>query len=153
MRAPWLFLAAGLALLPGCSRIVLLHDPLTAQEHNDLGVAYESTGRLELAEREYKKSLRRDRGFALAWVNLGNVAAARGRMRDAERCYRKALRWRPDDADALNNLAVTLARQGRELEEAEGLALRALELGGGSVGRDSLYGATLAEVRKIRRDR
>jgi Flp pilus assembly protein TadD len=150
-----LWAAGGALLLCGCARIVVLHDPLTAAEHNDLGVAYEAAGRPGLAERAYRRALGKDRRHARAWVNLGNVQASRGRLRAAERCFRSALRWSPDDGDALNNLAWSLARRGRRLAEAEALARRALELAerGAAPGRDSLYRATLAEVRRARRER
>ena len=138
-------LIAALALA-GCGRIVVLHDALSATEHNDLGVAYERAGKPALAAREYRKALRRDSRLAIARVNLGNLAAAAGRWDDAEREYRKALRVRPDDADALNNLAAALVRRGRRLDEAEALARRAIAIG----GRDSLYRATLEEVRRAR---
>ena len=141
----WLLLAAMLAL-PGCGHLVVLHDPLSAAEHNDLGVAYERAGKGELAAREYRKAVRLDRRFAVAHVNLGNLAAADGRWSEAERRYRAALRARPDDADALNNLATALLRRRRRLAEAEALAARAVALG----GRDSLYRVTLAEVRDAR---
>ena len=142
----WALLLAAVALA-GCGHLVVLHDPLTAAEHNDLGVAYERSGQNELAGREYRKALRRDRHFAVARVNLGNLAAASGRWGEAERCYRAALSERPDDGDAMNNLASALLKRGRHLDEAEALASRAVALG----GRDSLYRATLAEVRAARR--
>jgi tetratricopeptide (TPR) repeat protein len=135
------------ALLGGCSRIVVLHDPLTAPEHNDLGVAYEAQGRLDLAAREYRRALKRDPRFGRARLNLGNVEAAAGRWSRAEREYRRALRDLPGDPDPPNNLAVALLRRGRALAEAESLATRAVAL---AVGRDSLYRATLAEVRAAR---
>jgi Flp pilus assembly protein TadD len=141
-----LALAASLA---GCSHIVVLHDPLTAEERCDLGLAYEREGRLDLAAREYRKALGRDAGLVRARVNLGNVRAAQGRFRDAERCYRRALRDAREDGDALNNLAAVLVRQRRRLDEAERLARRAVERG----GRDSLYRATLEEVRAARAER
>ncbi|HKQ56889.1 MAG TPA: tetratricopeptide repeat protein, partial [Candidatus Eisenbacteria bacterium] len=75
----------------GCSHIVVLHDPLTAPEHNDLGVAYESEGRLDLAAREYRRALKLDPDFGRARLNLGNIEAARGRWPRAEREYRRAL--------------------------------------------------------------
>ena len=144
-RALWFVLLA--ATLAGCSHIVVLNDPLTAAEHNDLGVAYESAGKPGLAMRQYRAALRLDPRFVRARVNLGNLEAAAGRWRRAEDCYRRALRAVPDDADALNNRAVALVRQRRGLAEAESLAIRALEVG---AGRDSLYRATLAEVRAAR---
>jgi tetratricopeptide (TPR) repeat protein len=135
------------ALLAGCSRIVILHDPLTAAEHNDLGVAYEAAGKHDLAHREYRKALKLDAGFVRARVNLGNLESAAGRWKRAEDCYRRALRDASGDADALNNLAVALVRQQKSLVEAESLATRAVAAGG---GRDSIYRATLAEVRAAR---
>ena len=144
-----LFLAlASVVALAGCSHFVVLHDPLTAREHNDLGVAYESTGQLDLAAGEYRHALGLDSHQARARVNLGNTEAARGRWRNAERCYRRALADSSTDADAMNNLAVALLRQERHLEEARSLAERAVAAGG---ERDSVYRATLAEVRAVRR--
>ena len=129
--------------LAGCAHLVVLHDPLTASEHNDLGVAYESRGQLDLAGREYGKALRLDPHQARARVNLGNIEAAIGRWGSAEKSYRRALGDSSTDYDAMNNLAVALLRQGRRLEEARALAQRAVAAGG---KRDSVYRATLAEV-------
>src|SRR2546425_13224007 len=94
-------LFAALTLLAGCSHIVVLHDPLTAAEHNDLGVAYEARGETELARREYARAVRRDPRLPQAWINLGNAAAGGGRWGEAGRCYRRALAVDPDRADAL----------------------------------------------------
>jgi Flp pilus assembly protein TadD len=139
-----LFAAGVVALaLSGCSHLVVLRDPLTAGEHNDLGVVYESSGQPELAAREYRRSLRLDPAAPRTWVNLGNAEAAAGRWRAAERCYRRALRDAPDDPDAMNNLAVALVRQDRHRDEARALAERAVAAGG---ERDSLYRATLDEA-------
>jgi Flp pilus assembly protein TadD len=144
-----LLAALGLALaLTGCSHFVVLHDPLTAAEHTDLGVAYEAAGDDALARREYRRALRLEPDHGLARFNLGNLEAKRARWSRAEPLYRRALRERPDDPDVMNNLAVVLVRRGRSLEEAEGLARRAVSLGG---ARDSVYRSTLAEVRLARR--
>ena len=129
--------------LAGCAHLVVLHDPLTAVEHNDLGVAYEAGGQPGLAAREYHRSLRLDAHQGRARVNLGNVDAARGRWRAAEKSYRRALRDSVTDADAMNNLAIALSRQGRRPDEARAWAERAVTTGG---ERDSLYRATLDEV-------
>lgn len=134
--------------LMSCSHIVVLHDPLTASEHNDLGVAYESRGQLDLAAKEYRKALRLDPGQSRTRVNLGNILAANGQWSDAEKCYRRALRDSTTNYDAMNNLAIALLRQGQRRDEARALAERAVAAGG---GRDSLYRATLAEVNSARR--
>ena len=137
-------IACALVSFAGCSHLVVLHDPLTATEHNDLGVVYESTGRLDLAGKEYRKALKLDSKFSRARVNLGNIEAARGRWPKAESLYRRALRDSTTDYDAMNNLAIALLRQRRNLEEARTLAERAVGAGG---DRDSLYRSTLEEVK------
>ena len=150
MRASGIGAAAVFALslaASGCSHLVVLHDPLTAAEHNDLGVAYERSGQITLARREYHRALRRDPALVRARINLGNLAAARGDWPHAEHEYRRALAYAPAEPDALNNLAWTLLRRGRRLDEAERLATRAVEAGG---VRDSIYRTTLAEVRAAR---
>ena len=147
-RGGWLALAALAAtLVGGCGHLVILRDPLSAAEHNDLGVAYERKGEHDLAAREYQKALRIDSDFARARVNLGNVAAHRARWSEAERCYRRALPHLPEDPDVRNNLAIALLQQNRHLDEAERLALEAVARAG---AQDSLYQATLADVRAAR---
>jgi Flp pilus assembly protein TadD len=135
---------AGVPALASCSHFVVLHDPLTASEHNDLGVAYESSGQLDLAAKEYHTALRLDPRQSRARVNLGNIEAASGHWASAEKCYRRALMDSTTDYDAMNNLAVALLRQGRRLDEARALAEHAVAEGG---DRDSIYRATLAEVK------
>lgn len=138
-----LSMAAAAVWLAGCSHFVVLHDPLTATEHGDLGVAYESKGELDLAAREYRRALSRAPRDSRTRVNLGNVEAARGRWSRAERCFRRALADSTTNYDAMNNLAVSLIRQGRSRAEARALAERAVRAG---VGRDSVYRSTLAEI-------
>jgi Flp pilus assembly protein TadD len=135
-------LALAALAVAGCGHIVMLHDPLSANEHNDLGVAYETRGERDLAANEYERALKIDSHHARARVNLGNVEAARGRWKDAERCFRRALRDSSTDSDAMNNLAVALMRQGRR-DEARGFAEAAIRAGG---ARDSIYRATLEEI-------
>jgi Flp pilus assembly protein TadD len=132
----------------GCAHLVMLHDPLTASEHNDLGVAYESGGKLDLAAKEYRKALRLDSDLSLARVNLGNIEAANERWGRAERQYRRALRDSTTYYDAMNNLAFVLLKQGRHLDEALALAERAVAAG---TERDSVYRATLEEVKSAGR--
>jgi len=125
----------------------VLHDPLTAVEHGDLGVAYETRGRPDLAEKQYRRALRLDPRQSRTRVNLGNVQAARGDWRGAERSFRRALRDSATNADAMNNLAVALLRRGGGDGEARELAERALAIGG---ARAPIYRATLAEIDSTR---
>ena len=139
-------LVTGAALavtLLGCSHLVVLHDPLSATEHNDLGVAYERSGKFDLAATQYRRSLRLDDRQARTWVNLGNAEAAGGRWPAAQKSYRRALREAPGDADAMNNLAVALLHTGGSRDEARKLAGLAVAAGG---ERDSIYRATLEEA-------
>jgi len=137
--------AAVLALTAagGCAHLVVLHDALTADEHNDLGVVYQSHGQPELAAKQFKRSLRLAPRSSRARVNLGGVQAAMGNWRGAERSFRRALRDSATDADAMNDLAVALLHRRHRLDEARALAERAVASGG---ERDSVYRATLAEV-------
>lgn len=151
MRARAVLAAAALsAALSGCAHLVVLHDPLTAVEHGDLGVAYEAAGKPRLAEKAYRRALKLDPRQSRTRVNLGNVQAARGDWRGAERSFRRALRDSASNADAMNNLAVALLRLGRDLAESRALAGRALAIGGGNA---PLYRATIAEIDSTERAR
>ncbi|HQP31154.1 MAG TPA: tetratricopeptide repeat protein [Deltaproteobacteria bacterium] len=117
-------------LLPsGCGlpRVVVLNDPLTAAEHNDLGYAYERQGLFDLAAREYTKAAEADKNWAIPRFNLGNLAYQRGDLKGAERHFRAALRCDAHNTDVMNNLATVLADQGRGPEAADMIA-RALAI-------------------------
>lgn len=110
-----------LLLAAGCSRIpkiIVLEDPLTAAEHVDLGVAYEREGKLDLAQREYEKSLRKEKNLFQARVNLGNLSLARKDYGKAREEYLRALESRPGDAEATNNLAWAAIFSGDGIDEA-----------------------------------
>jgi Tfp pilus assembly protein PilF len=110
-----------LLLAGGCSRIpkiIVLEDPLTAEEHVDLGVAYERKGELDLALREYEKALRKDGKFYRARVNLGNIFLAKKEYGKAREEYLQALELRPGDAEATNNLSWAAIFSGEGIEEA-----------------------------------
>ena len=147
MRARFLHvvaLASAVVACAGCSHLVILHDPLSPAEHNDLGIAYETHGQLDLAKHEYRRAVRIDRHYATAWLNLGNLDARGDRWKQATKHYRRALRFSSADPDVLNNLAVALTRmRPARRDEAERLARRAVAIGG---TRDSVYRATLDDV-------
>ena len=108
-------------LLAGCGRvprIIVLEDPLSADEHVTLGVAYERKGELGPAAREYERALKKDGKSFRARVNLGNVRLAEKMYGDARAEYLKALALRPADAEATNNLAWAAILSGNGREEA-----------------------------------
>lgn len=102
-----------------------LTGPLTAAEHNDLGVYYEKTvGDLPLAEAQYQQATSQQPANAYYQLNLGNALRDQGKLREAEAVFARA----PANADALNNRADVLATLGERLDEAAALCLRACEL-------------------------
>ncbi len=105
-------------LLSSCTSpsIILLKDPLKDKEHIDLGYIYERQGKLELAEKEYKKAIGKNKKLWQAYFNLGNVYAKMWEFEKAEEAYRKALCLNKNDPDILNNLAYVLYKQGRKDE-------------------------------------
>ncbi|OGP32995.1 MAG: hypothetical protein A2X88_06180 [Deltaproteobacteria bacterium GWC2_65_14] len=121
--APLFFLGWVLAALifTGCGRvprIIVLSDPLSAEEHLDLGVVYERKGELDLAAREYERALRKDKKLVQARINLGNVRMERKEYREAGEEYRKALSLHPGHPGASNNLAWAAILSGTGLEDA-----------------------------------
>jgi Tfp pilus assembly protein PilF len=110
-----LIVAAGCSRVP---RIIVLEDPLTADEHVELGVAYERKGDLGLARREYEAALRKDGKSFQARVNLGNVYLAGKDHGKAREEYLRALELRPGDAEATNNLAWAAVFSGEGIDEA-----------------------------------
>src|ERR1700752_4347019 len=94
--------------LSGCSfipKLVYIRDPLTAEEHNNLGVAYEKEGRYDLALREYKRAVDKDKNLIVPLVNMGNVYFKQKKYKEAEKYYLKALEKDEKNIEAANNLA------------------------------------------------
>lgn len=116
-------------LLGGCSlpRLIILNDPLDARQHNDLGVAYQQRGELDLALREYERAGELDSNWAQPLINRGNVLAVSEDWSGAQKSYRQALRRAPGNAEAMNNLAWVLLQAG-DLPQALNWAGQALQL-------------------------
>lgn len=146
-----LFVAAVLAMfclgLAACAlpRITVLGDPLTAEEHLQLGLAYEQDGELDLAEREYEEAAGE---LPEARYYLGNLAFAREDWDEAERQYEKAVRGLPEDPRPRNNLAWLLYTRGRNLDRAEELARQAVTLA--TAAERAEYADTLKKIRQAR---
>lgn len=105
-------------LLCSCSmpQVVIMEDPLSASEHNDLGVIYERKGNPDLAEQEYLKAAGKEKSWPVPLFNLGNLSYAKGDLARAENCYRRCLALDEADADAMNNLANVLYDLGKSGE-------------------------------------
>jgi len=103
--------------------------PLTADGHNDLGVAFEKAGAWDRARDAYGRAASADPSKALYRFNSGNVLARLGQKSEAEQAYREAIRLTPDFADAHNNLACLLLDLPRP-EDARREAEAAVAIGG-----------------------
>lgn len=106
-------------------KIIVLNDPLSPEEHINLGLTYEKKGETEGAIEEYKKAAK---DLPIAYLYLGNIYYKKGEYSLAEGYYRKVIRKKPDVADAYNNLAWMFYRSGTNLKEAEALSQKALDL-------------------------
>ena len=135
-----LFLALSSCSLP---RITILKDPLTPEEHVNLGVSYEKRGELDAALKEYQAAAR---SMPLAYLYVGNVYFQKKSYSDAEKAYRKAID-KTNSAEARNNLAWLYYTTGSNLDEAEALARKAVEL----VPDSEEFRDTLAKIEESRR--
>jgi len=125
----WVVILGSIASLSGCSlpRVVVPHDPLTAEEHVTLGEAYRLKGLREAAEREFQAALNRHPEHVPALVGLGNLSFDSDASQTAEEYYRRALAQDPNHPHANNNLAMVYLSRGERFSEAEQLARKALQ--------------------------
>lgn len=149
IRAFLIFILCFFPIL-SCSmpRIIILDDPLSPEEHINLGVTYERKGEFEAAIKEYKAASRKN---PLAYLYMGNVYFEMKDYERAEEYYKRAIEEDPQNPDAHNNLAWLYYTTGKNLEEAERLAIKAIEL---NPSRSSIYEDTLQKIREqIRKSR
>jgi tetratricopeptide (TPR) repeat protein len=128
----------------GCSfpRIVVLEDPLTPDEHLNLGVAYEKQREYDNALKEYTLAAK---DLPVAYLFMGNIHFQRGKLDEAERLYKRSIEEDPTTADAYNNLAWLYYVKGVNLDEAEAFALRAIRLNSSKI---HIYQDTLEKIRE-----
>lgn len=135
-------LTLGSCALP---RIGILHDPLTPEEHVNLGVSYEKRGELDAALKEYKAAAKK---MPLAYLYTGNVYFRQKRFEDAKDAYGKAIK-KTESPEAYNNLAWLYYTTGDDMAEAERLAAKAVELSPDS----ATFRDTLQKIRERREGR
>jgi len=133
-------------LFVACSlpRIIILDDPLSPEEHINLGVAYEKKGEIDNALKEYKLASKK---LPLAYLYIGNIYFQKNDFDEAESAYRKAIKKDSQNADAHNNLAWLYYTKKENLTEAEELALKAIEL---NPSKKELYQDTLDKIRGVK---
>lgn len=103
---------------------IALEDPLTPQEHINLGVAYEHYGDFKAALLEYNLASKR---IPIAHLYMGNAFFQQMNYEEAEKAYKKAIK-KTDDPGAYNNLAWLYYVTDKNLDEAETLARKAVDL-------------------------
>lgn len=135
--------------LYSCSlpRIIVLDDPLTPEEHLNLGVAYEKNGEFDNALKEYKIASRK---LASAYLYMGNIYFQKKEFESAQSNYRKAIRKDPGNADAYNNLAWLYYVRKENLEEAESLAMKAIAL---NPSKMDVYKDTLEKLDELKQSK
>lgn len=133
-------------LLTSCSlpRIIVLNDPLSPEEHINLGVAYENRGELDAALTEYETA---SKALPIASLYMANVYFQKKDYGKAEGLYEKAM-TRTKDPRAYNNLAWLYYTTGRNLEKAEELAKKAVDLSPASPE----FNDTLTRIREKRKE-
>jgi len=89
------------------------HSPGKARAHLNVGWSHYYAGRMDEAEKAFRKVLELEPGNAAALNNLGNVARSRGRLDEAVRWYREAVRQNPGLVDPRLSLAAIEIGRGR----------------------------------------
>ncbi len=84
----------------GAAHQALATDPLEPNARYILGIIYQRQGDTVRAISEFRKTIYIDQGFALAYLNLGNIYKSQGRLDDACREYELALAALRDGAGA-----------------------------------------------------
>ena len=118
-----------LLLLTSCAsslpRIIMFDDPLTPQEHVNLGLAYQKNGEIDHAVAEFKTAAKK---LPDAYVYLGNLYFENKDMANAEKYLRKAIAGKADLGDAYNNLAWLYFTENKNLKEAQSFAQKAVDI-------------------------
>jgi tetratricopeptide (TPR) repeat protein len=125
-------------------KIIVLDDPLSPEEHINLGVTYEKQGDFDNALKEYRAASKK---LPLAYLYMGNVYFQKKEYDEAEVNYKKVIKKIPENADAYNNLAWLYFTKREKFDEAETLALKAIEL---NPSKKEEYGDTLEKIRGLR---
>ena len=131
----------------GCTfpRIIVLEDPLSPEEHINLGAAYEKNGELDLAVKEYTLASKK---LSIAYLYLGNAYFQKNDFDKAEEYYKIAVEKESGNADVYNNLAWLYYTKRENLDEAESLALKAVEL---NSSKKNIYKDTLEKIRVLKK--
>ena len=121
---------SAIIFIQGCSlpKIIILHDPLSPEEHNNLGRIYESQQQFDQAMLQYQAALKKDQNFVPTLVLLGDLSYRLKKYSEAESAYKKAIKLQPGNGDIYNNLCWVYIDQQINMEMAEDLIQKAMSL-------------------------
>ena len=83
------------------------------------------------------------------WSSLGDAYNEAKRFTDSDKAYDKALSLEPDNAGTLNNFAYYLSVRNEQLEKAERMSKRSLEISPGAATYMDTYAWVLFRLRKF----
>jgi len=117
-------------LIHGCSlpKIIILHDPLTPEEHNNLGRIYESQQQFDQAMQQYQAALKKDSNFVPSLLLFGDLSYRLKKYAEAESAYKKAIKLQPGNGDIYNNLCWVYIDQQINMDIAADLVQKAMAL-------------------------
>jgi Flp pilus assembly protein TadD len=122
--------------------------PDYADAHNSLGVIYEKTGRLALAEQSYRQAVTLHRSNATARVNLGRLLEKNGQVEAAAGYYTEALRIDPNRPEVFDRLGIVSLRQNRFEKAVEYFCL-SLTLNPNNAGAHCNLGIALKHLGRV----
>lgn len=133
-------------ILMSCNfpRIAILSDPLSPEQHVNLGLAYEQDGDIDNAAAEYKEAAKK---MPIAYLYMANLYFSQDELEKAEYYYKEAIQKDKNNGDAYNNLAWLYYIQGENLEEAEKLAEKAMIV---QPEKKTCYQDTIDKIRKLK---
>ena len=99
-----------------------------APAQNDLGLMFQDLKRMDDAAAAFQRAINADPTEPIYPRNLGYLYNGEHKYKEAEQALRKAAAIAPDDAMTVNALAWMLFEQRRQLDEAEQLSRRAIQL-------------------------
>jgi tetratricopeptide (TPR) repeat protein len=102
-------------------------NPVDAQAHGNLGLAYQRMEDLDLAERHLRKSIGIDANKPTIWNSLGNVLRDKGQAADAVKIYERTLRVHGNFPECWTNLSKALVDLG-QFERAFQAVSRAIQI-------------------------
>jgi tetratricopeptide (TPR) repeat protein len=121
---------SAIIFIHGCSlpKIIILHDPLSPEEHNNLGQIYESQQQFDQAIEQYHAALKKNQNFVPSLLLLGDLSYRLKKYAEAESTYKKAIKLQPENGDIYNNLCWVYIDQKINLETATDLVQKAMSL-------------------------